>query len=201
MPDVPEIYQLTFEVAAIRLEVRDLELEQSFVRSDGAALAVNGGFFDQEGEAEGYVVSERRAVSSYDRALGGGVVVIDDGRARLYDGETFDVPDELPRFAIQAKPRLVVDGALNIRSDSGRRAARTALCLRDEGRLLVVVVAPADAERGFTLYELGERLVREGCEQALNLDGGPSTALETPSVRIAPRGPLRHVIEVYDTSE
>jgi hypothetical protein len=58
--------------------------------------------------------------------------------------------------------------------ESARLAARTALCLRDEGSVLDAYLTHDDTRT--TLSELGTFLVQEGCQFALNLDGGPSTA-------------------------
>jgi exopolysaccharide biosynthesis protein len=55
------------------------------------------------------------------------------------------------------------------------RAARTAACVRDGGRTLeLYLTEPRDL--GPSLSELAHFLLEQGCEHALNLDGGPSTA-------------------------
>ncbi|HJL20937.1 MAG TPA: phosphodiester glycosidase family protein, partial [Polyangiaceae bacterium LLY-WYZ-15_(1-7)] len=167
----PALHRWRFELARTEIAVLDLGLERPLALPEGAALAINGGFWDRRGEPEGWVVAGGERLSGYDRALGGGVLVVDRGRAALFDGERFEAPAERPAFAIQAKPRLVVGGAVNIRSETGRRAARTALCVREGGRVLEVIVAPAGEGEGPTLLELAERLAGEGCEEALNLDG------------------------------
>ncbi|MEO0322764.1 MAG: phosphodiester glycosidase family protein [Myxococcota bacterium] len=189
-----------FDVSGVRLTIVEQALEPRLPLPPGALAAFNGGFFDEGGRAEGYAVSEGRLLAPYDRSLGGGVLVVGDGRAILHDGETFAPPAPPPDFAVQARPRLVVDGAVNIRSETGRRAARTALCLRDEGRSLEVVVRPAPPQAGPTLLELARELAAAGCEDALNLDGGPSTGLVTPTERHLPRGPIRHVLVVAPRS-
>lgn len=191
----PQRTRWSFALDEVSVQVRDLGPDPLHL-PEGAHLAINGGFFDRAFEAEGYVASEGRVLSEYDRDLGGGVITGREGRAAQHDGEAFAVPAEPPEWAIQAKPRLVVEGALNIRSDNGRRAARTALCLKNEGRELMVVVIPADEDEGPTLYELGEQLVREGCEEALNLDGGPSTGFVSREGRSMPRGPIRHAVVI-----
>jgi uncharacterized protein YigE (DUF2233 family) len=169
-------------------------------------LAVNAGFFDTEGRPLGLVVSGGARLSPLGKKLSGGVLTIDGGRARLFEAESFD-PASSPRFAIQCRPRLVVGGQPNVRSDDGQRAERTALCLRDAGRTLEVLLV-RDAEGGPSLYALGRFLAERGCEDALNLDGGPSTGaawrerMSTdaavgggPEVRVvAPRRPIRQAI-------
>lgn len=56
-----------------------------------------------------------------------------------------------------------------------RRAARSALGLRPDGTMLLV--AAVGAEGGLSLPELRDVMAKEGCTEALNLDGGSSTTL------------------------
>jgi uncharacterized protein YigE (DUF2233 family) len=197
---------LVFRVplAGAKFRVVDLgvtrDLERA-LRESGASLVINGGFFDPSERPEGLVVSEGAVLSARSDVLGGGVVVVAGGRAALPPAEGFVVP---PRsdFAVQARPRLVVDGGSNIARDDGRAAERTALCLREQAREVEVVVARGDvAGRGPTLALLADMLVSRGCEGALNLDGGPSTGVawrqDAEVHTLAPRGPLRHAVAVW----
>jgi len=191
-------------VAGARFRVVDLGMGRDLGRAleeSGASLVVNGGFFDPAGRPEGLVISEGETLSARSDSLGGGVVLIADGRAALSPAEGFVAPPGA-QLAVQARPRLVVDGGSNIVHDDGRAAARTALCIREQGRQLDVVVARGDAAaRGPTLARLAELLVTRGCEGALNLDGGPSTGVawrQGDQVHVLPpRGPLRHAIAVW----
>jgi uncharacterized protein YigE (DUF2233 family) len=110
--------------------------------------------------------------------IGGGIVAIAGDRATQLDAEArFELPPRT-RFAIQCRPRLVVDGQVNIRRPGTNTASRTALCVRGGGGELDVYVARVDPSRGRagpTLWTFAHHLAEEGCEQALNLDGGPST--------------------------
>lgn len=165
----------------------------------GAELAVNAGFLDPAGKPLGLAISGGSRLAPFRSALVGGVVASDGERARLFATESFELP-EGTRFALQCRPRLVVGGAPNVRSDDGQRSERTALCLRDGGRTIeAVVVAGRDHEAsGPSLFALGRWLARHGCEEALNLDGGPSTgfaAREGATVRAElPRRPIRHAV-------
>jgi len=92
----------------------------------------------------------------------------------------------------------------NVKSDDKKRAERTALCTRDGGKVIEVVVVRGsdDGESpGPSLFALAAHLVERGCESALNLDGGPSTGAawkEGGDVKLlAPRGPVRHVIAFH----
>jgi uncharacterized protein YigE (DUF2233 family) len=111
--------------------------------------------------------------------MSGGVFSIDEDRASLVATEDADGGAFAPRFAVQCRPRLVVDSRVNIKGDDGKRAARTALCARESGTVVDVVVARDRADRtyGPSLFALAQHLAAAGCESALNLDGGPSTGI------------------------
>jgi uncharacterized protein YigE (DUF2233 family) len=165
-----------------------------------AELVVNAGFFDRDGKPVGFAVSEGAVLSRLGKTLSGGVLSSDGARADLFASEDFVFPDG-GTFAIQCRPRLVVDRHANVKSDDGKRAERTALCVRNAGRTVDVVVVRGseDAESpGPSLFALASHLADAGCESALNLDGGPSTGVawrEGDGVKLlAPRGPVRHVI-------
>lgn len=164
----------------------------------GADLVINGGFFDENGKALGLTMSGGVQLSALAKKLSGGVMTIDHAHAQLFATESFVQP-EGTRFAVQCRPRLVVNGQPNVKSDDGKRSERTALCLRDAGTTIEVVVVRGE-EGGPSLHALGKWLAEHGCDDALNLDGGPSTGAawkdeETSATKLsAPRGPVRHAI-------
>jgi hypothetical protein len=85
-------------------------------------------------------------------------------------------------LALQCNPRLVDAGQLVPKLEARRRTARTALCVtRDRSQLDAYLT-----ETPITLPELAVFLLQQGCIEALNLDGGPSTA----AVARLPRGVL-----------
>jgi len=203
------LHRWTFALASLRIEVADLGFTQTLdaaLRQKRAVLAVNAGFFDMAGEPEGLVVVRGRTLSRLAPRLGGGVMTIDEaGRPSLHAAEEFVLAPGTD-FAVQCRPRLIVNGQVNIRSDDGKRADRTALCLRDGGSSLQVIVARTDHPNGGggpTLRAFAERLLHHGCEDALNLDGGPSTGAafwQDGEVRmLPPRGPVRQAL-LFHTS-
>jgi len=205
-PETARIESLPMLVFALpldrfHLEVVDRPMSRDLdgpLRRTAADLAVNAGFFDERDQPLGLVVSQGRTLSPWRAALGGGVLGISSGGVgTLYAAEDFVAPPEL-QVAIQCRPRLVVDGVVNVRSDDGRRAARTALCLRDRGSVLDVVVVRAIPQQGPTLMELARALVDRGCVDALNLDGGPSTGVawrQGDAVHaLEPLGPIRQAL-------
>jgi len=191
-------YELRIEDAAMTTA-----LDKVLTRS-GAELVVNGGFFDPDGKPVGLVVSGGAVLSRLRTNLSGGVFTSNGSRAELFASEGFSLPDGAT-FAVQCRPRLVVDGSANVKGDDGKRAERTALCARDGGRTVdVVIVRGSDdgESRGPSLFAFARYLADSGCEAALNLDGGPSTGVawrEGEDVKLlAPRGQVRHVIAFHE---
>ncbi|AUX39082.1 uncharacterized protein SOCE26_004640 [Sorangium cellulosum] len=197
------VHVFSFRLAAARFEVVDVGMSRDLagvLERTRASFVINGGFFDRQARPEGLVVAGGRELSPLVPSLGGGVMVVSGGRAALHDAAGFVLGPGV-ELAVQARPRLVVRGERNVRSDGGPRAERTALCVLDRGRRMEVIVARGEAAgSGPTLGLLADMLVARGCEQALNLDGGPSTGVawrEDGGAReMAPRGPIRHAIAV-----
>lgn len=200
-----ETHAWSFDVAKYELAIEDVEMTtalDSVLARTNADLVVNGGFFDPDGKPVGLAVSNGVVLSKLAKSLSGGVLTFDDARVTLAPTEDFVLPDHA-LFAVQCRPRLVVDRSANVKSDDGKRAERTALCTRDAGRTLdVVIVRGSDdgESAGPSLFALARHLADAGCESALNLDGGPSTGVawrDGDGVRLLPpRKAVRHAVVV-----
>jgi uncharacterized protein YigE (DUF2233 family) len=179
------LVRIPIDVARARFTPVDLVWDRTVaaeLEGSRASVVINGGFWNPDREPEGLTVVDGRVVVAFEPELAGGILVVEGGRARVLDGELgHPIIEPSWSFAQQAKPRLVVDGAVQIERDTGRRADRTAVCIRDEGRTIELLHArTADDRRGRdgpTLYTFAEKLVALGCDDALNLDGGPSSGL------------------------
>jgi uncharacterized protein YigE (DUF2233 family) len=167
------------------VEPPNTRLEQ-LAKQPTIVAAVNGGFFEADGSASGLLASHGRRMGRLDARAGSGVLVVSQGRASLMSADDASETTE-GDVIVQCGPRLVEpDGAIGIRTDDGKRASRTAACIRDGGHELDFVLAwTRNGDRdGPGLFEMAEWL-REplfatetsGCEAALNLDGGPSTGI------------------------
>ena len=176
---VPQVFAFTVARTDVLIEDAKMgtDLGELLTRT-GATLAINGGFFDTNDRPLGLAVSEGKAVSAFSKTMSGGVLITDEARAALFATETYDPEAQAgARFAVQCRPRLVVDGKVNIKRDDGKRSARTALCVKDGGKELVAVLVREVTDRSFgpSLFALAGFLSAYGCDGALNLDGGPST--------------------------
>lgn len=191
----------TFRLASVELRLVDVGASRELSRAletDDDELAVNAGFFDERDAPLGLSRSRGARLSVFAPKLSGGVLEVDGDRGTLFESETYDKV-RTPSFAVQCRPRLVVAGHANVKSDDKKRAERTALCLREGGRTLSVVVLE-NGERGPSLFAVGRYLEARGCEDALSLDGGPSTGVvyrgEGGPIERPLRGPIRQAIVV-----
>jgi len=171
------------------------------------ALAVNAGYFESDGAPSGLLAGPSVRFGNANRRGGSGIVVVRAGRAALVPYTSSFSLDPSAELAVQSGPRLLeADGRAGIRSDDGQRAPRTVLCVAEGGRRLDLVLlwTRGDSTRGPGLLALSRALraplvASDGrrCEQALNLDGGPSTGFvygssvaERPAPEHPPLGPV-----------
>lgn len=144
-------------------------------RTPGAVVAVNGGFFDENGAPMGLVLSGGRETNSLRRADWGVFWVAGEKAGVMHTTDWRDSPVTGASEGLQSGPRLVVDRRpVKLKPQVARR---TVVCIRTPSEVLLVVTQGIDARA------LAEWLARSpsggglGCTDALNLDGGPSTQL------------------------
>jgi uncharacterized protein YigE (DUF2233 family) len=141
-------------------------------------VVVNGGYWGWTSAGKrrliGLVVAAGKELSPLRAALDGGVFTLRAGKASVAASRGYKTPEHAD-VAIQCKPRLVEARALVPNLNAHKRAARTGVCVRDGGDTLDLYLTEPD-DLGASLYDFGRFLVEQGCEDALNLDGGPSTA-------------------------
>ncbi len=146
-------------------------------RDTGAAVVVNGGFFDGQNRATALVIADGVAFGRSYRGFGGMFAVRNDGTLALFWlREQSYRPDPRIAHAVQGFPMLVVNGeVVNGIEDSGRRSRRTFVALDRAGNVLFGVTFFAQ----WTLTDLASYLVESPFDtwQAMNLDGGGSSGL------------------------
>ena len=150
-----------------------------FNKRNKALLLVNGGFFEMDHEyrlsPSGLVVIDGIEFNKATKFGGSGVLLRRGNELDIVqrgDVSSLDTID----MALQSGPILVEKkGKLGIYSNDYNRVNRSAVCLRSDKFVIVII------EGGLSLYEFAKILASPernggmGCHVALNLDGGPST--------------------------
>lgn len=153
---------------------------RSWARSVGAAVAINGDFFDAPGplplgpaRGDGHDWP-RRAAYHYDAVI----AMRADAPPAIFD----HVPDARWTDLVSTQEIIVVDGVPRLSPDvvhSRNRHPRSALGFLRDGRTLLFVLVEGRTARsaGATTRELGELLRDLGAWRAVRLDGGGSSTL------------------------
>ncbi|WP_069802903.1 phosphodiester glycosidase family protein [Thermogemmatispora onikobensis] len=143
----------------------------------GALAVINGGYFNDQGEATGLVVSDGQVYGTSYSGFGGMLYVDSQGAIHLRSLSQYPYsPGEQLQQATQSSPMLVLPGGkrtqFNADASSNRR---TVVALDKEGRLLFII----SPEAAFSLDEFDDLLLASdlNIDVALNLDGGSSTGM------------------------
>ena len=145
----------------------------------GAVLAVNGGGFSDPGgdgkggSPTGNVIYQGRMLMGYWSPTVGM-----DAQGKLHVGN-FDGHKCLElglQWAVSYGPNLIIDGQVCSNLDATMGEPRTALGQREDGAIVIVVLQGRQVQAlGVTCRHLAEIMLRYGCVNAGNLDGGASS--------------------------
>lgn len=147
---------------------------------EAAVMAVNGGFFDENGTSLGLRISRGNRVSPL-RGTRGGIFYVREHQAHIVAPADFKPHSDIQE-AVQCGPRLVVKS--QIMQLKPQWARRTGIGIQRDGR---VIVAVSDGEISFQGWAaLWSSPTGLNCPNALNLDGGSSTqmALKTRATNL-----------------
>ncbi len=134
-----------------------------------AALAINGGFFNGQFESLGLLVQQGHSVSPL-RQASWGVFSISGGRPTIQSSRDYNTTDPAVEMAIQAGPRLVVNGILSKLKES-LPERRSAIGITPDREVLLAVT-----DNPLLMTEWA-KLLQVYATDVLNLDGGGSTQL------------------------
>ncbi len=153
------------------------------------AMIINGGYFDANFHPDGYCKIDGQVVSAQvNPKLSGYVVISPEGALDLLEK---NASIEGYRDVMQSGPFIIDPGGkVGIYSPSGDANKRTVIAKENDGTLLILTTS------GVRLFELAKILREEfpDIERALNLDGGPSTAVITDKLRMNNLNPVRNFI-------
>ncbi|HVV69886.1 MAG TPA: phosphodiester glycosidase family protein [Gammaproteobacteria bacterium] len=148
------------------------------MQQQGAVIAVNGGFFSPEFKPLGLRISEGQELNPLKGTPWWGVFYIVGQQAHIVARNAYK-PNTLSDFAIQAGPRLLVDGV--IPGLSPNIDFRTALGITEQGQVILLATDNVLLSTA-GLADIMRRSSANGglaCIAAINLDGGHSTQLYT----------------------
>jgi hypothetical protein len=166
----------------------------------GAVAFVNANFFDENGNALGFLVADGLAFGESYVNRGGTFLVQNDlprvrsNIAEPYAGESFEQ-------AAQGFPMLMLDGAQSYTDTAQDRFTRRTVVAQDANGRIVLLTTPLI---GLTLLDLSAFLPTTDMNlvNALNLDGGGSTLMYltingTPEYIVTSLDPVPAVLAVY----
>ncbi|MDF3054110.1 MAG: hypothetical protein K0Q74_17 [Gammaproteobacteria bacterium] len=174
----PSIYNFEVVVTgkdAIQTGARSIT---GLMQQQNAVIATNGGFFSPEMGLLGLRVSKGSSLSPIKSTSWWGIFYIKHNQAHVVSYKNYR-PDSAIQFAIQAGPRLVVNG--KIPKLKPGVSYRTALGIQPSNKIILL----ATENLLLSTQELAEIMQRPeeknglNCVNALNLDGGRSTQLYT----------------------
>ena len=173
----------------------------SALAATGSVAGSNGGYFHKDFRPLGLAVSQGKTINSFERAkLLSGVLAVRKGRIELLRSGKFK-PGTDVQEALQAGPWLVERGLPVAGLDDTRPARRTIVANDGKGRWTLVALSPV------TLADAASLLCVKGIAgplaitNALNLDGGSSTALRAGLegdilIDIGSFGPVRNYLAI-----
>ena len=150
---------------------------------------INGGYFNPDFSPTGYCKIRGRELRPHRSPSLSGFIALDDvGRLSLLTKK-----DDLSPYptVLQNGPFLIDPGGrIGIHSSAGKEAPRTVVGRTLDDEIIIAVTEPVD------LYDLAREALRvfPNIERMLNLDGGPSTALQTGDVEIRNSAPVRNYL-------
>ena len=180
-------------------KIGNTESFKQMVERSKASVAVNGTFFNAYSETStkipyGYIVKDGKVINKASGDQRSVFVYTTNGEALIADGESElkKLLDEgIVETALQAGPRLVRNSKVDT-DPVGEgfkdpkiltsRGARSAIGITSDGKLIIVTTSAA------SIPELAEVMVKLKAVEAMNLDGGASSALYAGGKYITPAG-------------
>ena len=180
---------IRFEVTGDKSAEPGRETTRNFVRSVGAQIGINGGFFDQLGQAISLSVSNGRHVFPWHPTEKNHNYGINIGRDNTVTfiakpptditGFATDPPVELYN-ALSGNVRLLTAGKITARQGGDITYPQTAIGLTRDNKLILFVSDGRQPEisKGMSYAEVAQVLLQDfGATDAIALDGGGSATL------------------------
>ena len=182
-----------FDLHLVRVDPKAASIEakvQSGSAKDAAgdaAFALNANFFDENLRPLGVVQSGGRTLNALHPVDWQSVFVIDDaGKASIVTVPRWSSVSDHATTAVQAGPRLVVDGAKN-KVAQATPSLRSGACIQKDGHVVFFATPLESLFDVWQMVDLAHKSEADGgmgCQDAMLFDGGPSVQI---FVRLADR--------------
>jgi uncharacterized protein YigE (DUF2233 family) len=147
------------------------------MRSQGCFAGVNGGYFHADFRPVGLEIAGGRVIHGFERAkLLSGVFAVTSGKPRLMRSGDFQSSSKVSD-ALQAGPFLVFDGQPTDGLNDAKRARRTVVATDGKNGWAILLMSPVTLADAAAILSTPGVLDGLKVAQALNLDGGSSSAL------------------------
>lgn len=147
------------------------------MRAQGCFAGVNGGYFHADFRPVGLEIAAGREVNGFERAkLLSGVFAVTSGKPRLMRSSEFQASPKTSE-ALQAGPFLVADGVPIAGLNDVKRARRTVIATDGKNGWAILLLSPVTLAGAAEILSTPGALDGFKVAQALNLDGGSSSAL------------------------
>lgn len=156
----------------------DRSTARSVARSKDAPFAINANFFDRARNPIGIVVRSGEVVREPNDSSWQSIFVVSEkGTARIVMPSAWESYDDTAWMAVQAGPRLVVDGHLNQRLKNNYAAERGGVCIKKNGDVLFFANPTGRKLHIKEIAKVARRDEIDGglaCRNAMLFDGGHS---------------------------
>lgn len=176
-------------VSIVRFDLHDVNLSVAYqpsqplligdwMRKEHATAIINGGYFDQQENAEALVVANGQTFGTSYNGFGGMLSVNKQGQTtlRALSQQPYNPNSDQLQQATQSAPMLIFPGGKRAQfSADAASSRRSAVAMDKQGHLLFI----SSPNMAFSLDEFADLLVSSdlSLNVALNLDGGASTGL------------------------
>lgn len=190
---------VSFKVKLANNDIKSREKLSSMAQKEGALAAINGGYFAKEGGPLGLIIIDGKIMyenvkkrpprtcfgMTQDKKFIFDRVYAQDNSISTKDGTNWNNIV----YAIGAGPRLIKNGEIYVNAEEEelaqngnnitKKAGRSALAVTSGDKLLLMTVSgyTGNEGQGICLDPLAGRLQKLGAVEAMNLDGGGSTAM------------------------
>lgn len=220
---------VTVDVELARNTGKPREVVCNLVKRKGAIAGVNGGYFSNGGQNLGLIVKEGKILApsvkrrpprtafgiTFDNKIIFNRVIDKNGKLITAWGKVWDSVV----MALGAGPRVISDGKVHITAqqeglgkggnDITRRTGRTALGVTKDGNLALFTFSGFrnNHKDGVKLEDMGRYLLSRKIIDAMNLDGGGSTAMSIMGYPVGKppqqgkyQRPVANCLLIYDKS-